>query len=242
MEMELANGAPTSIEPVRRLKVADSVAAQMTELIARGDLRSDSRLPSERVLADQFGVGRSSMREALRILEANGLVRTEHGIGVFVSDGNEHTRGLLVLESCKLPDVFEVRRSLEPLAASLAARHAAPAAVDDIVAIYAAADGPEVTDAQFVQLDVRLHRAIAEASGNRVLARIYASMEPVLVTYSERVIQLADRRRVAHVGHRRIVDAIRNGHVRASREAAMRHIREVERDVAAELHRVPGPE
>jgi GntR family transcriptional regulator, transcriptional repressor for pyruvate dehydrogenase complex len=228
-----------AIEPVRRLKVADSVASQMTQLIAGGELRLEARLPSERALADQFGVGRSSMREALRILESNGLVRTEHGVGVFVSGGDEHARSLLELESCTLPDLFELRRSLEPLAAGLAARNRSRTAVDQIADLHTEADLPDTTDARFVQLDARLHRTIAEASGNPVLARMYASMEPLLVTYSERVIKLPDRRRVAHAGHQRIVDAVRNGRVRDAREAALRHIREVEQDVAAELQRVP---
>jgi GntR family transcriptional repressor for pyruvate dehydrogenase complex len=82
----MAGTSTNGIEPVRRLKVSDSVAAQLEQLILRGDFKPGEKLPPERVLSEQFGVGRSSMREALRMVEASGLVRTTHGVGVFVTD------------------------------------------------------------------------------------------------------------------------------------------------------------
>jgi DNA-binding FadR family transcriptional regulator len=88
------------IEPVRRLKISDSVAAQLELLITQGVYEVGERLPAERELAERFGVGRSTMREALRLVEAEGMLRIDHGVGVFVirdSKRPEHGRGLLLV-------------------------------------------------------------------------------------------------------------------------------------------------
>jgi len=123
--MKMTGLGPGDIEPVRRLKVADSVAAQLEQLITRGDIKPGEKLPPERVLAERFGVGRSSMREAIRVVEASGMLRTDHGRGVFVvSDKKAMPKlsDLLVFDDFTVPELFEVRLSLEPDAASLAAR------------------------------------------------------------------------------------------------------------------------
>lgn len=230
----------SAIEPVRRLKVADSVAAQLERLIAQGRFGIGRRLPAERVLAEQFGVGRSSIREALRLVEAQGLVRIEHGIGVFVRDTSAQGPDdppLLVFDDFILPDLIEVRRALEPLAAGLAARHLTTAFADRLTDIISQADNPQLSDDAFVKLDAALHRTVAEASQNQLLTRIYQGFEPLFLTYSHRVIELPGRRAVAHAGHVRIVQAVTGRQVRMARSMAARHIRDVERDVVEELER-----
>jgi len=90
------------IKPVRRLKISDSVAAQLELLITQGVYEVGERLPAERELAERFGVGRSTMREALRLVEAEGMLRIDHGVGVFVirdSRRSEHGRGLLLVDT-----------------------------------------------------------------------------------------------------------------------------------------------
>ncbi|WP_375492609.1 FadR/GntR family transcriptional regulator [uncultured Jatrophihabitans sp.] len=233
----MLEGRPeVDVEPVRRLKVADSVAAQLAQLITDGELPAGSRLPAERQLATRFGVGRSSMREALRTLESRGLIRTEHGVGVRVAETPMTAEAaLLMLDGCTLPDLFEIRRSLEPLAAGLAARHATPAMIDDISALHH--ESLRADDQRFVRLDARLHRTVAQASGNPVLARICCSIESLHVTYSERVIGLPGRRAAAEAGHAQIVSAIAERRAGLASNAALRHIRDVEDDVAAQLHR-----
>src|SRR5579875_2219495 len=116
---------PTGIVPVRRLKVSDSVAAQLERLITSGRYAPGEKLPPERVLAEEFGVGRSSMREALRMVEAAGLLRTVHGIGVFVASNARRAAALselLMFDDFTIANLFEVRLTIEPAAAALAAR------------------------------------------------------------------------------------------------------------------------
>lgn len=230
---------PARIEPVSRLKVADSVAAQLVRLVTGGAYQPGERLPAERDLAAQFGVGRSSMREALRSVEADGLLRIEHGVGAFVQERENRDgfgRRILVAGDYTVPELFELRLPLERDAAGLAARRSAD---DDIVrlnAILAEAGDPDTSDTRFIELDAELHRTIARATRNTLFHDVMVSMETLFFTYSRQVMILPDRRARAHAGHERIVAAITGRRVREARAAAVNHIRDVERDLVSELH------
>jgi GntR family transcriptional repressor for pyruvate dehydrogenase complex len=233
------------IEPVRRLKVSDSVAVQLEQLIVRGDFQPGEKLPPERVLAEKFGVGRSSMREALRLMEASGLIRTTHGVGVFVINNNSKAAGrlteFLVLDQCTVPELLEVRVMLEGDAAALAARRRTAADAAELRRIIADASDPELSDDGFVALDAELHGAVAKISQNQLLLKISDLIRPLFLAYSDRVIKLPGRRAVAHRGHTDIVEAIAAHHARHARNAAVKHIHDVERDIVRHL-RDPEPE
>lgn len=232
------------IEPVSRLKVADAVAAQLGRLIESGQYAPDEKLPPERVLSEQFGVGRSSMREALRSLQADGLVRVEHGIGVFVGDGsrrNDMSSGMLRAGDFTVPELFEVRLPLERDAAGLAARRITAPESARLRDILEEAGDPGISDDAFIKLDAQLHRTVVEATKNALLLSVVQSVEPLFFTYSHQVMALPGRRSTAHEGHRRIVDAVTGRRVGEARAAAVAHIRDVERDIVTHLTRTPGP-
>jgi GntR family transcriptional repressor for pyruvate dehydrogenase complex len=226
------------IEPVRRLKVADSVAAQLERLIADGDYAPGDKLPAERVLSEQFGVGRSSMREALRMVESSGLLRTDHGVGVFVVSKTKRGQGLaemLLIDDYTIPDLFEVRLSLERDAAGLAAQRVTAAAADELRDIITRASDPTLSDSEFIALDGELHKSIAKATNNLLMLRLAESLQPLFTTYSHRVIALPGRRAAAHAGHCRIVDAVIGRRVRDAKAEAVSHIRGVEVDIVHHL-------
>lgn len=232
------------IEPVRRLKVADSVAEQLELVIGRGDFALGDKLPPERVLAEQFGIGRSSMREAIRIVEANGMLRTDHGIGVFVVSKTRRTPDLshlLVLDEYTVPELFEARITLERDAAGFAAQRVLPDDATVLHGIITAMADPGLSDEDFVALDTDLHRAITRITKNPILLTLHSSIEPLFVDYSLKVIGLPGRRETADIGHRAIVDAVVGKRVREARTAAVKHIRDVERDIIANLTDVHSP-
>jgi GntR family transcriptional regulator, transcriptional repressor for pyruvate dehydrogenase complex len=227
------------IEPVRRLKISDSVAAQLELLITQGVYEVGEKLPAERELAERFGVGRSTMREALRLVEAEGMLRIDHGVGVFVirdSKRPEPGRGLLLVdEEITVPELFEVRRALERDVAGLAARRITPAEAEKLESILAAAEGPDVDDDEFVRLDALLQRTIAEITKNGLLLRVTDSIMDLFVRYSKQVIGLPGRRQSAHAGHRAIVAAIVERKPAKARQAVRQHLHETESDLVAFL-------
>src|SRR3954465_15457782 len=175
------------IGPVRRLKLSDSVAAELERMITRGDFGVGEKLPPERVLADRFGVGRSSMREALRLVEAAGLLRIDHGVGVFVVSRSRQARAssldlLVALEDVTVPELFEVRLALERDAAALAARRITPSEAAELQTLIAEASDPRLSDEEFIERDVALHMTVCKATKNALLMRIYETLKPLLLT------------------------------------------------------------
>jgi GntR family transcriptional regulator, transcriptional repressor for pyruvate dehydrogenase complex len=227
------------MEPVGRLKISHSIAAQLELLMTQGVYEVGGRLPAERDLTERFGVGRSTMREALRLVEAEGMLRIAHGVGVFViSDSKrpEHGRSLLLVDGeLTVPELFEVRSALDRDAADLAARRITPDETEKLTSILAAAEGPDVDDDEFVRLDARLHRTIAEITKNRLLLHIADSISGPFVRHSQQVIGLPGRREAAHAGHRAIVAAIVARKAARACQAALAHLQMAESDLVALL-------
>jgi DNA-binding GntR family transcriptional regulator len=119
------------IEPIKRVKLYEEVAARIRDLIAEGELRPGQALPSERKLADQFKVGRAVIREAIRQLEVSGLVESRHGGGNYVREITvEHLvapiASVLNGMSHLREELMDARLFFEPQIAQAAAAHATP--------------------------------------------------------------------------------------------------------------------
>ncbi|KGJ73413.1 hypothetical protein GY21_11400 [Cryobacterium roopkundense] len=233
--------ADNMIERVPRVKLADAVALQLERLIIEGEYKIGEKLPPERLLAENFGVGRSSMREALRMVEAGGLLRTDHGVGVFVVSNEKTTllpSDMILTGDYTVPDLFEARLALEREGASLAAKKISAEQVANLHAILERAAAPGITDYEFINLDGQLHQAISAASGNQLLVDLSKSIEHLFVVYSHRVIRLPGRRKTAHAGHVLIVEAVAGGDSAAAEIAVANHLAEVQKDIEVHLEAV----
>src|SRR4051794_14326173 len=144
-----------------RGKLSDRVAEKLQARIELGEFAVGAKLPNEKDLAQQFGVGRSSMREAVRTLEAAGLLRSAHGSGVFVLTDKPRRAGGIdqsLMGGFTMSDLFETRMAIESKAAELAARRLTDHHAEVLSSIIAAADVSDIGESDFVALDARLHR------------------------------------------------------------------------------------
>ncbi len=200
-----------------------------------GRLGPGDHLPPERELAAGLGVGRSSVREALRVLEVMGLIRTATGSGpasgaIVVATPSGGMSALLRLQVAAqgfpLPDVVSTRIILETAVVGALAESPAPlAAVHDLLD---AMDAATLTRAEFLALDAQLHVALAEASGNVVVAAMMAGLRTAIESYvragSEHLTdwdETADRLRHEH---RDIVAAVERGDAASARRLVQEHI------------------
>jgi GntR family transcriptional regulator, transcriptional repressor for pyruvate dehydrogenase complex len=177
------------LKPVKPAKISDSIVDQLKELILNGTLKPRDKLPSERDLVEQLGVSRPSVREALLILEAKGLVRGKQGGGTFVSDVLAPSivnplADLIKDNPDAIDDILECRHGLEELAASYAAIRAS---ADDLERIREKFfELTEATRAQDLlrsaKADADFHMAIAESSHNAALTHITRSLFDLLNT------------------------------------------------------------
>jgi GntR family transcriptional repressor for pyruvate dehydrogenase complex len=201
------------------------VIAHVRDLIVSGKLVKGARLHTERDLAEQLKVSRTSVRAGLQALVSKGVLVAKRGAGTFVADGPhmldpEALGYFAALHGLPRREMFEARRTLEIGVAGLAAQRASGDALasisDTVVGMFASLDDPQA----FLVWDIRFHRAVAAASGNRVLASM---VEMVSALFYEQRRQTADRERdlkaVAEV-HNRIYQAIRD-HKRAQAEQLM---------------------
>jgi len=201
-----------------------------------GRLAPGDRLPSERDLSADLGVGRSSVREALRVLEVMGLIRTATGSGpqagaIVIATPSGGLSALMRLQVAAqgfpLADVMRTRLVLEgAVVATLAADDGRD--TTDVHRMPAAMDVTDLTAEEFLALDAQLHLALAEASGNAVIAAMMAGLRTAVESYV-----LAGSREIAdwpsmasrlRAEHHAIVDAIDDGDADAARQRVHDHI------------------
>jgi GntR family transcriptional repressor for pyruvate dehydrogenase complex len=224
----------TTLRPPR---LSEGVLDALQAIILSGELQPGDRLPPERKLAESFGVGRNSVREAIRQLATLGLVETHQGDGTFVSEASSQTlvrpfRSVLQLASATPQQVVQLRRILEPSIASLAASAADQTYIEKLTraherfeeAMRPGKDDPAEADTQF-------HQLIAEATGNPILAAIEAALMELLYIFRREVLLMEayNPNRGPALGHQMILDAIKRGSSDGAAEAMRRHLDEVEK-------------
>jgi len=223
----------SELEPVRKTRIYEEVAAQIQRLIADGRLRPGDRLPPERELAERFGVSRTSVRDAIRVLELIGLVEPRQGEGTVVRDLSPDSlvnplASLLTRNRALLADLLDVRKMIEPALAARAAVHASEedlAALDRIVA----RQREKIRQGELaIEEDSEFHNTIATAAKNRVVLRVLDVLMDLLRESREHSLQVAGRLQRSLDGHRRILDAIRRRDPAAAEAAMRQHLEEIE--------------
>ncbi|MEO1613818.1 MAG: GntR family transcriptional regulator [Pseudomonadota bacterium] len=199
--------------------LAADIAARLRDAIMAGDLASDERLPGEQELAERYGVSRPTVREALKRLAAQNLIRSRRGPtgGTFVNKiswGEAHeslaTLSMLVvgMQGADPAQIIEARLALLKTCVPFAVKKHRNPHLERMRAEAAAQRGDALSDEDFCASDVRFHRALADATGNPVLAfqmaGVVEGMQPLLnmITYRAR-----DREMIAD-GHEAIADAV----------------------------------
>ncbi|MBT2443247.1 FadR family transcriptional regulator [Streptomyces sp. ISL-36] len=166
---------------LRPSPLVEQAAERLRAQIAEGHWPVGTKLPGETTLAKELGVGRSTVREAVRALAGAGLVQPRQGAGVFVTATRPVEDWPARLRSAAVTDVYEVRMLVEVQAAHLAARRRTDA---DIAAMRAALAGRRAAargdDAEFVDADIALHAAVVAAAGNPVLSDLFGQFTPAL--------------------------------------------------------------
>jgi GntR family transcriptional repressor for pyruvate dehydrogenase complex len=224
-----------TVTPSERPKTYKLVADQLLELIAAGRLRPGDPVPPERELVENYRVGRSSVREALRMLESQGLIEAR-GNGTFTVSHARNTLNqslelLLSVAEADLHELFEIRRILEGECAALAAGRRREADLVRMRAAIAEMESGIGSEDAYIAADLEFHLTIAEATGNRVAAHLMHALRDQLHRALGTVYQIPHSAERSLAQHREIVEAIgarRPDEARASMQA---HIGRVEREI-----------
>jgi GntR family transcriptional repressor for pyruvate dehydrogenase complex len=196
--------------------LVDQAVRRLREQISEGVWPVGTKLPGETTLAEQLGVGRSTVREALRALTGAGLLRPRQGVGVFVI-ATEPAQDLSDwLREATVNDVYEVRMLIEVQAARLAAQRRDEADVSALRAALAARRAAvDADDGAFVDADLALHRAAVAAAHNPVLTNLFGAFVPILRQGLIDLVDLLDLRTAqpnpGDASHADLVRSIENG-------------------------------
>lgn len=211
---------------VPRGTAVSEVVKQLIALLTTGELTPGSRLPPERQLAEELGVGRSAVREALAALEILGIVSVRPGSGTYLRDSTSELLPTtlswgLMLSASRTRELIEVRSGLEIQAAAFAATRADDDAIERLGG-YVETMKTSLDDLdRFVEADVRFHLLIAASAENVVLRDLLQSVRSLLRLWVERGLRDRDQGEVALDEHIAIYEAIRDRDA-ALAEAAMR--------------------
>jgi GntR family transcriptional repressor for pyruvate dehydrogenase complex len=224
------------LRAIKKTRIHEEVFSQIHELIRAGRFKAGDQLPSERELAETFKVSRTSVREALRALESQGLIVSRTGMGNFVADlPVESLVGplarLLIDEKKALADVFEMRKLIEPRIAALAAERATRSDIAQLKKIVAKQVAAVSRGETGVEADAELHLSIGRATQNQALQKLVSGLMELLSRSREESLQSDERRGASIETHRRIVAAIEKRDKNKARSEMLRHIEEVEASV-----------
>ncbi|WP_416422385.1 GntR family transcriptional regulator [Pseudomonas sp. App30] len=249
-----------AFDQVRQRRLSDDIVERLEGMILEGTLRAGERLPAERALAEQFGVSRPSLREAIQKLVAKGMLMSRQGGGNYVVEslGSTFSDPLMqLLESNpeSQRDLLEFRHTLEASCAFYAAKRATEldrerlkVAFEALLDCYAREDN--VTRAEEGAADANFHLAIAEASHNAVLLHTIRGLfdllkRNVVINIGGMYQQRSETRDMLISQHRELYEAIIEGRAEDAREISSRHIlyvQEVLDEVRQQVQRVARAE
>ncbi len=220
------------ITPIKKTRIAEEVADRIRVLMLDGTFASGQPLPSERYLAERFGVSRGSIRDALRNLETIGLVETRHGQGTFPLELSvERLVAPLASVMSYRPDLqdelLDVRRMFEPAVARVAALRASDEDLDELQRILEAQRQRLKAGQSAILEDTAFHAILARSTRNRVVMSIMATLNDLLV--DSRTNSLLQKGRPARSidGHEAVVAALRRHDADGASQAMYNHIDQI---------------
>jgi GntR family transcriptional repressor for pyruvate dehydrogenase complex len=203
------------VPPAARARAFHAIVERIHEDIFARQRRPGDRLPSEHLLGEQFGVSRAGVREALRVLELEGLVEVRHGYGggVFVAEPS-HTPILgalwvsLRLGQVDVAELYQARQLVEPSIARSAVEGDTTRLVQRLLANVEATDAALACEAPVSALNREFHVILAEQADNRVLGLIMQALQELLESVDQRFPNSPAVSRCALTDHRQILDAV----------------------------------
>lgn len=227
-----ATRSSVMLKPVDVPKASDVLARELRERILSGELVEGTALPAERELVKQTQMSRATVREALRILEVQNLVRVRAGRagGAFVqrptTTAMANSVSMLIRgQQIKLADLMQTREALEPYCAELAARNR----TDEDLAVLDKANkdiaDPEADLSGFLQANLDWHVGVAAAGHNELLIGFMTALSHAIYTGTENAAFVNDEvRAVTQRAHKSITSAIRSGDADAAARRMRRHV------------------
>jgi len=221
---------------VRSSRLYEQIVQQVEESIQKGALKTGDKLPPERELAQQFGVSRTAVREAVKALREKAFVEAYPGRGTFIMETSAHPIRLSLDRMVKAGQaegsryLTEVREMMEPEIAALAAERAE---AEDLAAMHESFEVMERAKRDpdaFIEADLDFHLALAEAAANPIILSLIDSIVGLLREQRMGIFQVEGGPERGQYHHKKILDAVEHRDAAGAREAMKAHMRQVRED------------
>ncbi len=223
-----------------RAGLSGYLSQRILSLIQEEELRPGDRLPSVKSLAERFSVAAPTLREALRRLQAGGVIEMRHGSGIYVRNGHERivlaNPGRGEIEVSTIVHLLDARLLIEPRLAELTAQAADEAKIAELERILDEAEQCLTgNDEMLHRTNMSFHAAVAKFAGNFLLAQIIESLIELYSFEQLAIMSFYDDRLGDHSEHRAILSAIRAKDAGRARELMRRHLQGVKTVVERKL-------
>lgn len=221
---------------VRSSRLYEQIVQQVEESIHKGAMKPGDQLPPERELAQQFGVSRTAVREAVKALREKGLVEAYPGRGTFITDGTSYSmrqsldRMLRVGQAEGAGFLAEVREILEPEIVAMAATRADAEDLASMREQIGVMDQARKDPEMFIEADLDFHLTLAEAAANPIILSLIDSIVGLLREQRMGIFQVEGGPERGQYHHKKILEAIEHKDPAGAREAMKAHLRQVRED------------
>ena len=218
-----------ALRPVARPRLYEQVIERLREYVAHERLRAGDRLPAERDLAQRLGVSRASVKQAIVVLEVQGLVETRHGGGSYLLHDTLDVEPVeqLVARRQRLPDVLDAREAIETKLAELAAARRTAEDLDALEAALKHMRAEIDAGGHGTEGDRRFHAAVTAAARSTLLAEFMRSISEQIAESRVESLRQPGRPHRSLRQHQAIFDAISLGDPARAATAMRRHVRTV---------------
>jgi GntR family transcriptional repressor for pyruvate dehydrogenase complex len=231
--METVTGIFNNIKAIQIENPADKIISQLKTLVTSGQLKPGDRLPSERILSERFGVGRSYVREAIMKLEFYGLLKTHPQSGTYVAG-----YGIKILDSM-ITDIIRINKNdfgaliearyyMELNSAKLAAERRSDKDIREISSAIKDYNEKIEKDLEAVEEDMLFHIKVAKATKNSAIESMILILAPDIIRYKiETVVCKRDLEKMAVKQHQDILEAIIDRDPKAAEQAMAYHLEKI---------------
>jgi GntR family transcriptional repressor for pyruvate dehydrogenase complex len=217
------------LRQVEKRRLTEEIVDRLVSLIASGKLKPGDRLPPERELMQQLGVGRSSLREAIGSLSLTGVLTVRPGSGTFVTLSHEEFLAKplgwgIPMGPGRVQELIEARRILEQAIVALAAERASETEIAEMKRHLLLMNTSRRNRRKFIKADMTFHATLAKASHNNVLQSLFLQIRNLLRSFTEKILLVPGAYDSVISGHGEIFSAIEARDVEGARSALGRHL------------------
>lgn len=225
-------------EPIKKNSIVLELTRKLLDYIFSGSIQPGEKLPTERQLQEALDVGRSSIREAIKVLNVLGILEVRQGDGTYLTKANsgfllESIEWGLLLGEKHIMDIIEARKEVEISIVKFAAERCTEEEIKELEAILKKLKDSSVED--FVELDIAFHLKLVEMSKNSVFKSIFMSIQTLLRTWIKLVMSKATDTDFSYQDHLNIYLAVSQKDVAASEKAMREHMEDATRRLIEEI-------